>query len=46
MLEVSGLSAGYEGNDVVKDIAFHIDPGEAVMIIGSTAPERPRCSGR
>jgi branched-chain amino acid transport system ATP-binding protein len=35
MLEVSGLSAGYEGNDVVKDIAFHIDPGEAVMIIGS-----------
>jgi branched-chain amino acid transport system ATP-binding protein len=35
MLEVSGLSAGYEGNDVVKDIALHIDPGEAVMIIGS-----------
>jgi len=35
MLEVSGLSAGYQGNDVVQDIAFHIDPGEAVMIIGS-----------
>ncbi len=35
MLEVSGLFAGYQGNDVVKDIAFHIDPGEAVMIIGS-----------
>jgi branched-chain amino acid transport system ATP-binding protein len=35
MLEVSGLSAGYEGNDVVQDIALHIDPGEAVMIIGS-----------
>jgi len=35
MLEVSGLSAGYEGNDVVQDITFHIEPGEAVMIIGS-----------
>ncbi len=35
MLEVSGLAAGYAGSDVVQDIAFHIDPGEAVMIIGS-----------
>ncbi len=35
MLEVSGLAAGYEGNNVVEDIAFHIEPGEAVMIIGS-----------
>ncbi len=35
MLEVNGLSAGYQGNDVVRDIAFRIDPGEAVMIIGS-----------
>lgn len=35
MLEVSGLAAGYAGSDVVKDIAFHIEEGEAVMIIGS-----------
>ena len=35
MLEVSGLAAGCQGSDVVQDIAFHIDPGEAVMIIGS-----------
>jgi branched-chain amino acid transport system ATP-binding protein len=35
MLEVKGLSAGYQGNDVVHDVAFHVDPGEAVMIIGS-----------
>jgi branched-chain amino acid transport system ATP-binding protein len=35
MLEVSGLAAGYQGSDVVQDVAFHIDPGEAVMIIGS-----------
>lgn len=35
MLEVSGLAAGYQGNDVVRDIAFRVDPGEAVMIIGS-----------
>ena len=35
MLEVNGLSAGYQGNDVVHDVAFHVDRGEAVMIIGS-----------
>jgi branched-chain amino acid transport system ATP-binding protein len=35
MLEVTGLSAGYLGNDVVHNISFHVDPGEAVMIIGS-----------
>jgi branched-chain amino acid transport system ATP-binding protein len=35
MLEVNGLAAGYQGNDVVHDIVFHIDPGEAVMVIGS-----------
>lgn len=35
MLEVRGLAAGYAGNDVVHDIDFHVDAGEAVMIIGS-----------
>ena len=35
MLEVTGLSAGYQGNDVINDVSFHVDPGEAVMIIGS-----------
>lgn len=35
MLEVKEFSAGYQGNDVVHDVAFHVDPGEAVMIIGS-----------
>lgn len=35
MLEVRGLAAGYEGNDVVHDIHFHVDEGEAVMMIGS-----------
>jgi branched-chain amino acid transport system ATP-binding protein len=35
LLEVKGFSAGYQGNDVVHDAAFHVDPGEAVMIIGS-----------
>ncbi len=35
MLEVRELSAGYQGNDVVHDISFHVDDGEAVMIIGS-----------
>jgi branched-chain amino acid transport system ATP-binding protein len=35
MLEVNGLSAGYQGNDVVHDVALRVDLGEAVMIIGS-----------
>jgi branched-chain amino acid transport system ATP-binding protein len=35
MLEVKGISAGYQGNDVIHDVAFYVDPGEAVMIIGS-----------
>src|SRR5215207_8927606 len=35
MLKVNGLSAGYQGNDVVHDVSFHVDQGEAVMIIGS-----------
>jgi branched-chain amino acid transport system ATP-binding protein len=35
VLEVNGLSAGYQGNDVIHDVTFHVEPGEAVMIIGS-----------
>jgi branched-chain amino acid transport system ATP-binding protein len=35
MLEVCGIYAGYQGNDVVHDVSFHVDEGEAVMIIGS-----------
>jgi branched-chain amino acid transport system ATP-binding protein len=35
MLEVRGFSAGYQGNDVVHDLSFRVDKGEAVMIIGS-----------
>jgi branched-chain amino acid transport system ATP-binding protein len=35
MLEVRGLTAGYQGGDVIRDIGFHVDEGEAVMIIGS-----------
>ncbi|NUQ36212.1 MAG: ABC transporter ATP-binding protein [Caldilineales bacterium] len=35
MLEVAGFSAGYQGNDVLHAVAFRVDAGEAVMIIGS-----------
>jgi branched-chain amino acid transport system ATP-binding protein len=35
MLEVKGLSAGYNGNDVVHGVSFRVGEGEAVMIIGS-----------
>lgn len=35
LLELSGLSAGYSGEDVVHDVSFHVDEGEAVTVIGS-----------
>jgi branched-chain amino acid transport system ATP-binding protein len=35
LLEVTDLSAGYQGNDVVHEVTFHVNQGEAVMIIGS-----------
>lgn len=35
MLEVRGLTAGYQGGEVIRDVDFHVDSGEAVMIIGS-----------
>ena len=35
MLEVRGLTAGYQGSAVIRDVDFHVEPGEAVMIIGS-----------
>ncbi|MCB8946291.1 MAG: ABC transporter ATP-binding protein [Ardenticatenaceae bacterium] len=35
MLEVREFSAGYQGNDVIHDVTFQVNPGEAVMIIGS-----------
>jgi branched-chain amino acid transport system ATP-binding protein len=35
VLDVTGFSAGYQGNDVVRDVSFHVNEREAVMIIGS-----------
>lgn len=35
MLEVQGLSAGYQGNEVVHRINLRVGTGEAVMVIGS-----------
>jgi branched-chain amino acid transport system ATP-binding protein len=35
MLEVEGLSAGYLGDNVVRDVSFEVADGEAVTIIGS-----------
>jgi branched-chain amino acid transport system ATP-binding protein len=35
MLDVRDLTAGYQGGDVIRDIGFRVDEGEAVMIIGS-----------
>jgi len=35
MIEVRDLTAGYEGGDVVHGVGFHVEAGEAVMIVGS-----------
>jgi branched-chain amino acid transport system ATP-binding protein len=35
MLEVAELSAGYLGQDVVHQVSFAVDEGEAVAVIGS-----------
>lgn len=35
MLRVAGLSAGYAGEQVVRDVSFAVSLGEAVAIIGS-----------
>jgi len=35
LLQVSGISAGYAGEDVVRGISFEVARGEAVTIIGS-----------
>jgi branched-chain amino acid transport system ATP-binding protein len=35
MLEVAELSAGYLGEDVVHQVSFAVDEGEAVAVIGS-----------
>jgi branched-chain amino acid transport system ATP-binding protein len=35
VLDVSGLCAGYHGEDVVRDVSFSVGAGEVVAIIGS-----------
>ena len=35
MLEVTQLSAGYQGNNVVHEANFRVESGEVIMIIGS-----------
>ena len=33
MLEVKGFSAGYQGNDVVHEVAFQVDPNDLVELL-------------
>jgi branched-chain amino acid transport system ATP-binding protein len=35
MLDIEGLSAGYDGRAVIHDIGLHIGPGEIVALIGA-----------
>ena len=35
LLDDSGVSAGYAGEDVIHDVSFHVETGEAITIIGS-----------
>ncbi|MGH8916622.1 MAG: ABC transporter ATP-binding protein, partial [Acidimicrobiia bacterium] len=32
---MTGLASGYQGGDVIRDVDFHVEAGEAVMVIGS-----------
>jgi len=34
ILDVRGLSAGYEGGDVIHDVSLAVEPGEFVAILG------------
>ena len=34
VLEVRGLSAGYDGIPVVRDLDLHVEPGEVVALLG------------
>jgi len=35
LLELQGLSAGYDGTAVVHDVDLHVDPGEVVALLGA-----------
>ncbi|MBQ7487439.1 MAG: ATP-binding cassette domain-containing protein, partial [Clostridia bacterium] len=35
MLKVEGLRAGYGAVNILWDVAFHVDDGEIVAILGS-----------
>jgi branched-chain amino acid transport system ATP-binding protein len=35
LLEVTGLCAGYAGNDVIHDVGLYVGTGEAVAVIGA-----------
>ncbi len=34
LLTIEGLTIGYEGRSVVKDLNFHVDPGDYLCIVG------------
>ncbi|MCZ4256653.1 ABC transporter ATP-binding protein [Sulfitobacter sp. G21635-S1] len=36
VLEVSGLSAGYSGNQVLHDISFRVEPGTCTALVGES----------
>ena len=36
ILEVSNLSIAFRGNEVVRDVSFHIDRGETLAIVGES----------
>jgi branched-chain amino acid transport system ATP-binding protein len=34
MLEVTGLTGGWDGTTVIEDVSLHVDPGETLAIVG------------
>ncbi len=37
LLEISGLSVGYGGVNVVRDLSLHVEAGESVALVGANA---------
>ena len=46
LLEISGLSVCYEGEQILNNICFSVEKGETVGIAGSRAVEKVPCCER
>lgn len=43
LLEVTGISKNFGSTHVLQNISLNLEKGEALAIIGSSAPAKQRC---